>query len=83
MQIIGPKIEVPANASRLFKTHNEAVSQPIASVQLAISIENPFIFNLSFSPTEVIYDFNYFLLIHVFVFLFLYEIVRENCCKVL
>ena len=59
MQIIGPKIEVPANASRLFKTHNEAVSQPIASVQLAISIENPFIFNLSFSPTEVIYDFNY------------------------
>ncbi len=59
MKFIGPKIQVPANASRLFENYSEALRQPVANVQLATSSDNRFIFNSSFSPAKIAYDLNY------------------------
>jgi hypothetical protein len=59
MEFIGPKIQVPANASRLFKNYNEALRQPVADIQLATSTDNRFIFNSLFSSARIAYDLNY------------------------
>ena len=59
VEFIGPKIQVPANASRLFTKYSEAVRQPVADIQLAASSENRFIFNSLFSSERITYDLNY------------------------
>jgi len=59
MRFIGPKLRVPGNASRLFQTRIEALSQPEATVQLVTSDETQYIFNSSFNSNDILYDSNY------------------------
>ena len=59
MELIGPRIYVPANASRLFKNFEHSTSQPEGIIQLAWSKEKPYLYNSSYNSTVTIYDKNY------------------------
>jgi hypothetical protein len=53
-------IEVPSNVSRLFKTSQEAMSQPTARIDLTKDpIQGGHIFNRLYDPSLTFHDFNY------------------------
>jgi len=52
-------IEVPGNVSRLFKTSQEAMSQPTARVDLTEDAIGGHIFNRLYDPTLTLHDLNY------------------------
>jgi len=56
---ISPSIKVPANASRLFETIDEALRQPIGEIQLVARSDREYIYNLAFKISQIRYDLNY------------------------
>jgi len=51
--------EIPANASRLFKTYEEAKIQPLGKLELDIHPNGHHVFNKSFDKSKIHYDLNY------------------------
>jgi len=51
--------ELPANASRLFKTYEEAKSQPLGKLELDVHPNGHHVFNKSFDISKIHYDLNY------------------------
>ena len=53
---IGPRLTVPANASRFMATAEEARAEPTATLQLAWNRDDPFLFNAAFDPSLIRHD---------------------------
>jgi hypothetical protein len=51
--------KLPANASRLFKTSEEAKAQPLGKLELDIHPNGHHVFNKSFDISKIHYDLNY------------------------
>lgn len=56
---IGVPLRVPANSSRFFNSHEEALNQEHGLVQLTLTIEKPYIHNDSFNSKLIKHDSNY------------------------
>src|SRR5689334_3048021 len=59
LTVMSPVLEVPANASR-FLPHDEAIEQPVASIELAWRLDDPYLFNRRFDPGLIRHDQHYY-----------------------
>jgi hypothetical protein len=56
---LGSPLETPANGARLFPDRNEALRQPIGSVQFAWNEKDPFLYNELYDASLICFDENY------------------------
>jgi hypothetical protein len=56
LERIASPISLPANASRFFRSADEAQQQPIGRVQLAWTSEDPYLFNEAFDQSLISHD---------------------------
>lgn len=59
MEIIGPRLIVPANSSRLFESSSEALNQEPGIIQLGYQDSDPLVFNFEHKPNLIKYDSQY------------------------
>ena len=59
MEIIGPRLKVPANSSRLFEGYSEALNQQPGIIQLGYEDSDPLLFNSEYDSNLIKYDSQY------------------------
>lgn len=56
---IGSALETPANGARFFESRNEALRQPLGTVQFAWNEQDPFLYNEMYEESLICFDENY------------------------
>jgi len=59
MQSLSPRYCVPANASRFFKNHSDAVDQPLGKIHLVLNQKDEIVVNQEYDVNLIKYDSHY------------------------